>query len=230
MNELVFLCRCKHMWDSVYWWSEPAHCSNLRILANICGMATTVSLKGLQQTQRLWIKALSTHWNAKTIWSATIPIPFHQLNPYPFPKICQTLSELSPTHLMQGSAPKKVKPRGEVLLGTHEVGWKQKPPESGMDLAHLLLHHYCMHSSRSALPVPQIQILLCHMTDHLDSGQQFQLQKYHTGWVVWKASLLQVHWQLQGPQQWKRSWGQEISSLESEWKVKDMQLSISNTL
>jgi hypothetical protein len=94
---------------------------------------------------------------------------------------------------MQGSAQKRAKPRGEVLLGTPEVGWKQRPPEFGMDLAHLLLHHYYMHLSRSVFPVPQIQSLLCHMRDHLDSGQQFQLQKYHMGRVVRKASPLQVH-------------------------------------
>jgi hypothetical protein len=62
-----------------------------------------------------------------------------------------------------------------------------------MDLAHLLLRHYCMHSSRLVFPVLQIQTLLCHTIDLLDAGQQFQLQKYHAEWVVWKVSPPQVH-------------------------------------
>jgi hypothetical protein len=90
---------------------------------------------------------------------------------------------------MRGNAQKKVKPMGEVLLGTPEVGWKQRPPEFGMGLVGLLLHDHCMHSSQLVFPVPQTQTLLCQMMDLPDVGKQFQL----SGTVGWKASLLQVH-------------------------------------
>jgi hypothetical protein len=80
---------------------------------------------------------------------------------------------------------------GEVLLGTHEVGWMQKLPKFGMGLVGLL--HYCMYSSQLMYHEPQIQTLLCQLMDLPDVGKQFHLSKCHTERVGWKASLLQVH-------------------------------------